>query len=170
MPFVFCDFTDVCNYASRNDKSYWLSTTAPLPMMPIEGAAISQYISRCSVCDVPANAIAIHSQTIHVPDCPPNWVGLWIGYSFVMHTGAGAEGGGQQLSSPGSCLEDFRSAPFIECNGARGTCHYFANKFSFWLATIDSSQQFIQPQPDTLKAGNLRSRISRCQVCMKQLP
>ena len=50
--------------------------------------------------------------------------------------GAGADGGGQALSSPGSCLVDFRATPFIECNGARGTCHYFANTLSFWLATI----------------------------------
>lgn len=46
------------------------------------------------------------------------------------------------FSSPGSCLEDFRATPFIECNGARGTCHYFANKFSFWLTTIEDDQQF----------------------------
>ena len=45
-------------------------------------------------------------------------------------------------SSPGSCLEDFRATPFIECNGARGSCHYFANKFSFWLTTIDNDQEF----------------------------
>jgi len=84
MPFVFCDFTDVCNYASRNDKSYWLSTTASLPMMPVEGREISEYISRCTVCDVPANAVAFHSQTTDIPDCPHGWTGLWIGYSFVM--------------------------------------------------------------------------------------
>lgn len=169
MPFVFCDFMEVCNFASRNDKSYWLSTTAPLPMMPVEGREIAEFISRCSVCDVPANVVAFHSQTTDVPDCPHGWTGLWIGYSFVMHTGAGADGGGQSLASPGSCLEDFRAAPFIECNGARGSCHYFANKFSFWLTTIDARQQFLRPQPDTLKAGSLRSRIGRCQVCMKQL-
>jgi collagen type IV alpha len=167
MPFVFCDFNDVCNYASRNDKSYWLSTTAPIPMMPIAGQEITPYISRCIVCDVPSNAIAIHSQSTEVPDCPRGWRSLWIGYSFAMHTASGAEGGGQSLSSPGSCLEDFRSAPFIECNGARGSCHYFANKFSFWLSTIDRQNQFLLPQPETLKAGNLRSRVSRCQVCMK---
>jgi len=83
------------------------------------------------------------------------------------HTAAGAEGGGQALSSPGSCLEDFRATPFIECNGARGTCHYFPNKLSFWLATVEDEQQFDRPQSETLKAGNLRSRISRCQVCIK---
>ena len=46
MPFLFCDFNDVCNYASRNDKSYWLSTNAPIPMMPVTETAIIQYISR----------------------------------------------------------------------------------------------------------------------------
>jgi len=167
MPFLFCDVNNVCNYASRNDKSYWLSTNAPIPMMPVTDAAIRPYISRCVVCEAPANVIAVHSQSVNIPDCPRGWGSLWIGYSFVMHTAAGAEGGGQALSSPGSCLEDFRATPFIECNGARGTCHYFPNKLSFWLATVEDEQQFDRPQSETLKAGNLRSRISRCQVCMK---
>ncbi|MBO8709175.1 hypothetical protein INO18_14565, partial [Staphylococcus aureus] len=82
------------------------------------------------------------SQASTIPDCPNGWEGLWIGYSFVMHMAAGAEGGGQSLASPGSCLEDFRATPFIECNGARGTCHYFANTMSFWMATIDPDEQF----------------------------
>jgi hypothetical protein len=46
MPFLFCDFNNVCNYASRNDKSYWLSTSSPIPMMPVEESSIRQYISR----------------------------------------------------------------------------------------------------------------------------
>ena len=46
MPFLFCDVNNVCNYASRNDKSYWLSTNAPIPMMPVSEAAIRPYISR----------------------------------------------------------------------------------------------------------------------------
>uniref|UniRef100_A0A183V3I4 Collagen IV NC1 domain-containing protein n=1 Tax=Toxocara canis TaxID=6265 RepID=A0A183V3I4_TOXCA len=167
MPFLFCDVNNVCNYASRNDKSYWLSTTAPIPMMPVNEAGIEPYISRCAVCEAPANVIAVHSQTIQIPNCPNGWNSLWIGYSFAMHTGAGAEGGGQSLSSPGSCLEDFRATPFIECNGARGSCHYFANKFSFWLTTIEDDQQFRIPESETLKAGSLRTRVSRCQVCIR---
>ena len=87
----------------------------------------------------------------------------------LQHTAAGAEGGGQALSSPGSCLKDFRATPFIECNGARGTCHYFANKFSFWLATIDERAMFARPVSQTLKAGKLRNRVSRCQVCQRKL-
>jgi hypothetical protein len=86
---------------------------------------------------------------------------------FFQHTGAGSEGGGQALASPGSCLEDFRATPFIECSGARGTCHYFANKFSFWLATIEG-REFSSPKPQTLKGNRLRDRVSRCQVCIKR--
>ncbi|KAF4526481.1 hypothetical protein B566_EDAN013581, partial [Ephemera danica] len=84
MPLLFCDFNNVCIYASRNDKSYWLSTTAPIPMMPMMENSIRQYISRCTVCEAPANVIAIHSQSLHIPKCPTGWTGLWIGYSFVM--------------------------------------------------------------------------------------
>jgi hypothetical protein len=36
------------------------------------------------VCEAPANVIAVHSQSLGVPDCPQGWSGLWIGYSFVM--------------------------------------------------------------------------------------
>uniref|UniRef100_A0A8D0FQS8 Collagen IV NC1 domain-containing protein n=1 Tax=Strix occidentalis caurina TaxID=311401 RepID=A0A8D0FQS8_STROC len=168
MPFLYCNPGDICYYANRNDKSYWLSTTAPLPMMPVAEEDIRPYISRCSVCEAPAVAIAVHSQEASIPHCPEGWRSLWIGYSFLMHTAAGDEGGGQSLVSPGSCLEDFRATPFIECNGARGTCHYFANKYSFWLTTIDQPFQ-SKPSADTLKAGLIRSHISRCQVCMKNL-
>ncbi|KAJ6657431.1 hypothetical protein lerEdw1_002490 [Lerista edwardsae] len=170
MPFIYCNTNEVCYYASRNDKSYWLSTTAPIPMMPVSSFQIPQYISRCSVCEAPSQAVAVHSQDITIPRCPEGWRSLWIGYSFLMHTAAGAEGGGQSLVSPGSCLEDFRATPFIECNGARGTCHYFANKYSFWLTTVEQTQQFVEgPVSETLKAGQLLTRVGRCQVCMKNL-
>lgn len=84
MPFLYCNPGDICYYASRNDKSYWLSTTAPLPMMPVEEGDIRPYISRCSVCEAPSVAIAVHSQDITIPQCPVGWRSLWIGYSFVM--------------------------------------------------------------------------------------
>ncbi|NXR06789.1 CO4A1 protein, partial [Semnornis frantzii] len=169
MPFLFCNINNVCNFASRNDYSYWLSTPEPMPMSmaPITGDNIRPFISRCSVCEAPAMVIAVHSQTIQIPQCPEGWSSLWIGYSFVMHTSAGAEGSGQALASPGSCLEEFRSAPFIECHG-RGTCNYYANAYSFWLATIERNEMFKKPTPSTLKAGDLRSNVSRCQVCMRK--
>lgn len=41
-------------------------------------------VSRCVVCEAPAMVIAVHSQTIQIPSCPPGWDSLWIGYSFMM--------------------------------------------------------------------------------------
>ena len=41
-------------------------------------------VGRCVVCEVESNVIAVHSQDLNIPDCPPNWDSLWIGYSFVM--------------------------------------------------------------------------------------
>merc|ERR1712053_3788 len=70
--------------------------------------------------------------------------------------------------SAGSCLETFRSSPFIECHG-RGTCNYFASTYSFWLTTVDSNMQFSKPISQTLKSGSLRTRISRCQVCRRSV-
>lgn len=168
MPFMFCNINNVCNFAARNDYSYWLSTPRPMPMSmeAVTGESIKPYISRCSVCEAPAMVIAVHSQTIEIPSCPVNWQVMWIGFSFMMHTSAGAEGSGQALASPGSCLEEFRSSPFIECHG-RGSCNYFSNSYSFWLATVETSEMFRKPQPETLKAGSLLTRVSRCVVCMK---
>ena len=39
---------------------------------------------RCNVCESPTKVIAMHSQSMDVPECPRNWQELWIGYSFIM--------------------------------------------------------------------------------------
>lgn len=83
MPFSYCNM-GTCDYASRNDKSYWLSTTAAVPMMPVADQDIQQHISRCVVCEAPSPAVAVHSQDNSNPFCPPNWRSLWVGYSFLM--------------------------------------------------------------------------------------
>merc|ERR1711937_906741 len=139
-------------------------------MTNVNGADVQKYISRCVVCEAKSSVMAFHSQSIDVPECPAGWddIPLWIGYSFVMHTGAGGEGGGQNLASPGSCLETHRAAPFIECHG-RGTCNYFATTYSFWLSTIDQADQFKTPVEITLKNGNFMSRVSRCAVCKRNV-
>lgn len=48
MPFMFCNINNVCNFASRNDYSYWLSTPEPMPMSmePLKGQSIQPFISR----------------------------------------------------------------------------------------------------------------------------
>uniref|UniRef100_A0A3B4V3V9 Collagen IV NC1 domain-containing protein n=1 Tax=Seriola dumerili TaxID=41447 RepID=A0A3B4V3V9_SERDU len=168
MPFLFCDTETTCRYASRNDYSYWLSTDTPMPnnMVSITGEKLASYISRCAVCETTSNVIAFHSQTILIPQCPKGWESLWTGYSFVMQTGAGAEGSSQPLVSPGSCLESFRQVPFIECHG-RGTCNYYPDSYSYWLASLDANNMFSKPAPQTVKGPSLQNVISRCRVCRK---
>ena len=41
-------------------------------------------MSRCVVCEVQTNVIAVHSQDMNIPDCPQDWEALWLGYSFAM--------------------------------------------------------------------------------------
>ncbi len=207
MPFSSCNM-GTCSYASRNDKSYWLSTTAAVPSIPVGGAAIADHISRCVVCEAPSSPVALHSQTSNQPNCPPRWRSLWTGYSFLMvstavtqynyyscccwcthicveevslthdnevfpvwlqHTGAGDEGGGQSLTSSGSCLTDFRAQPFVECQGPRGTCHYFANIYSFWLTRVETTSSASNSSSTTLTEGwQQRENIGRCNVCMRE--
>lgn len=90
-----------------------------------------------------------------------------VNFFFQQHVAVGNGGGGQALSGPGSCLEDFRATPFIECNGDKGHCHYYDTQTSFWLVTLEDSHQFARPEQQTLKSGNLLTRVSRCQVCIR---
>lgn len=69
-------------------------------------------------------------------------------------------GVGQDLVSPGSCLEDFRAQPVIECHG-HGRCNYYDALASFWLSVIEEQDQFSKPRQQTLKADPT-SKISRC--------
>ena len=91
-----------------------------------------------------------------------------LSFCCQQHTSAGNDGSGQLLSSPGSCLEDFRNTPFIECHG-RGTCHYYGSTYSFWLTTVTDEDQFRIPQSRTIKSGSQREHVSRCTVCMKKV-
>lgn len=91
-----------------------------------------------------------------------------ICFVFFQHTDAGAVGSGQALVSPGSCLEEFRARPFIECHGI-GRCNYFTTAYSYWLATINDHEMFRKPRPQTLKA-DLTTRVSRCAVCLRGKP
>lgn len=85
---------------------------------------------------------------------------------YVTQHAVGAMGGGQQLASPGSCLEAFRANPYIECNN-RGLCHFYANKYSYWLFTITGPGDFNpQIQEATIKAGKLEQNVGRCRVCI----
>ena len=74
----------------------------------------------------------------------------------------GAAGGGQDLASPGSCLPHYKTNPYIECNG-RGDCHFFADKFTFWLVNMDHDRQ-----RGTFKPGSAAEKVGRCKVCVME--
>lgn len=80
-------------------------------------------------------------------------------FYYFQSTTDNSGGFGQNLISPGSCLEDFRANPVIECHG-HGTCNYYDQLASFWLAVIEEGQQFRKPIQQTLKADQT-SKISR---------
>ncbi|KAM4605273.1 uncharacterized protein ACJ7VT_017550 [Polymixia lowei] len=169
MPFSHCD-SGACHYSGRDDKSYWLSTAAaaPMPAASFSGGDIGSHVGRCVVCETSSPAVAVHSQDRATPACPSGWRGLWTGYSFLQHAGAGDEGGGHSLTSSGSCLGDFRARPFVECQGARGTCRYFATLNSFWLTAVSREDQFVVAEPGAASAAEQqRQRASRCRVCIR---
>lgn len=171
LPFLYCTLANGgCKYATRNDYSYWLAGDVNPGMRPVSASAIDPFISKCAVCQSQAESVAVHSQDSIIPDCPNNFESLWTGYSFLMVNGKGKTGAGQQLSSPGSCLPKFMSSPSIECTGGRGTCSFFSDKYSFWLAKIAKSDMFKTPVSDTFDTSkqNVESRISRCRVCMRR--
>ena len=167
MPFMFCNLNNVCSYAENNDDSIWLTTGEPMPMSmtPIPSRELEKYISRCAVCETTTRLIALHSQSMEIPDCPQGWEEAWIGYSYYMQTSDAHGNSHQNLISPGSCLEEFRAQPVIECHG-RGTCNIFDGITSFWLTVIEDSEQFKKPRQQTLKADQT-SKVSRCSVCRK---
>lgn len=89
--------------------------------------------------------------------CSDLWPQLWL---VPQETGAGAEGSGQPLASPGSCLEHFRKLPFIECH-ERGTCNFYTNSYSYWLAALNPSNMFRYDTP--LLRSLLFSFVSPCK-------
>ena len=84
---------------------------------------------------------------------------------FFFQHAAGSGGGGQQLMSSGSCLERFQSHPYLEC-GSQGTCHYYSDKYSFWLVAVET---FYSPNQVLINSETLREKISRCNVCQLEV-
>jgi collagen type IV alpha len=178
MPFFHCQRDGSCHIATRSDRSYWLATTAPLVGVPMDVSFVQERIARCVVCETQTELYAFHAQKNEqngriAAECPDNWVEVWNGYSFIMHT-FGGRGGGQQLSSPGSCLEYFRYAPLIECNNGMSLCHYWSDAKAYYLRNIDPDQQFRKPPSKFLNENTenssekVRREVSRCRVCMKR--
>lgn len=48
MPYLFCNIRESCDFAQRNDYSFWLTTMEPMPMSmtPIPAREVGRFISR----------------------------------------------------------------------------------------------------------------------------
>lgn len=78
----------------RGDRAWWRGGRAG-GLTPLLRCA------RCAVCEAPAMVMAVHSQTIQIPQCPSGWSSLWIGYSFVMVSLAGRPTGPERAAYEG---------------------------------------------------------------------
>ena len=80
---IFSVYVFVVGLVSHKVLKIMKCFTSPLSVLLI--CDISHLIIiRCVVCETKANVLAVHSQDMNVPECPRNWEGLWIGYSFAM--------------------------------------------------------------------------------------
>lgn len=152
-----------CDYYTSGDYSFWLSTISN-DEGAVTGATMRTRVSRCTVCEAPLTVLAVHSQTSSLPSCPVgDWEKLWDGYSFFMSSGGGGSSAGQDMSSPGSCLQNFRALPFIECEGpGTGRCDYVTGSdWAFWLSTQSVDEGAVT-------GAAMRARTGRCSVCVKR--
>ena len=70
------------------------------------------------------------------------------------------EGSGQDLASPGSCLEMFDAIPFAECN-CNARCQRHESNRGYWLAAMDVAHN------SRVSSDRAAKRISRCRVCAR---
>ena len=45
---------------------------------------LDYFCFRCVVCETTTRVIALHSQSMSIPECPRNWEEMWTGYSYYM--------------------------------------------------------------------------------------
>ena len=149
-----------CDHKSGHDFTIWLSALSNTSnVRSITYSSLSTRVSRCRACEGNKPIIARHSMTTSNPNCPTGWTSLWTGYSYA---GGGANRGPvyhNHLSGPSSCLKNFRSMPYIECNN--NNCGYqTGSDRSTYLATTTANGRHSGQT-------NILNLISRCRVCMK---
>ena len=159
IPFIECSGPTNCDYFNGGDYAMWLTTTT-INTGGISGISnILPYISRCSVCKKSAKLVVKHSLSTTVPSCPAGATQLWNGYSLHgMYLGGGYNSV-QDLKSPGSCSQEFRPIPFIECSGPTNCDYFTGGDFGMWLTTTTINTGGISG------ISNILPYISRCVVC-----
>lgn len=48
--------------------------------------AAEKFVARCSVCEVEAKVLAVHSGSTELPPCPEAWETIWTGFTYLTGT------------------------------------------------------------------------------------
>ena len=93
-------------------------------------------------------------------------------FIFILQvTSSGESGGGQALSSPGSCIEALHLPTFMECLGG-GYCSFYINNIDYWLAQRSEgtaspglywSLGYVYNGLDEI----IERGVARCTVCVR---
>lgn len=116
--------------------------------------------------------VARHSFSTTAPSCPAGWDSLWTGFSFMGVASDDDWNGTIDMGSSGSCMEEFKPIPFIECSNGASDCDYVTgHDFALWLRTYGppggmSSTPSI-PSGTWSTMPDMLARVSRCSVCGK---
>jgi len=191
-PVVECSTNPGCE-VKFDESSMWMSTCpseesgeTPGDHLPNGEKAydinnpeeLTQYISRCSVCESTYPWLAVHSFNDRVPDCPqPNdgkFVAykLWEGWSLIMAKDRGG-GVGQDLTTPGSCLRRFSPLVSAKCQytGAQvnGPNCVFQSANAEILFVRNSEKEFNDDESIPTLDPQLPTYFSRCSVCLLKI-
>eukprot|EP00116_Pleurobrachia_bachei_P006963 sb/3467225/ len=166
VPNVLCKGKK-CKLNGKNWKSTWLWDREN------ESQVMA---SRCCVCESAKTLLVVHSQNQTVPSCPTGYTSenFWAGYSFIS-TG---QSGRVSLSSVGSCLPYFDSAPFIECTKRSCKNILRMTNYSHWMFSQKiklnnvwlSVAGMTDAEKETVDSTNASQMISRCRVCALYTP
>ncbi len=187
LPFNECEHSSsgatTCKRPSGSDFAYWLSGTysnsgdlkAPSPN---SWSQLEALIGRCSVCksNSPRTLIVKHRQAGQTgadsANCPEGSNFLWAGYSLIAAMGSDdGEHMGFDLSSTGSCLEQFRPIPFTECEMfpsgiAAARCDYMtAYDFAYWLTSAQPGDRWTTSNQTPGGITPANQTLRRCLVC-----
>lgn len=128
IPFSYSNKA-ACHYSRGIKKTFWLSTTDPIPTMPLFHQETVSHISSCVECETFSQPMD-PTIRVHRAGGICGWCICfsWLAhknkpclFSFHLHV----------FSAWGCCLQDFRTHSFIQCQGVWGSCHYFANVYGF---------------------------------------
>lgn len=189
-PVVECSTHPGCEVIF-DESSMWMSTAPEigsgstvgehLPEGEIEYDAgnptpVTDYISRCSVCESTYPWLAVHSFNDRVPDCPQASDGkfvaykIWVGWSLIMAKDRGG-GVGQDLTTPGSCLKRF--SPLMSAK-----CQYSGTQVSGPNCVFQSANAeilFVRNSEKEVAESvfsldpDLPTYFSRCSVCIMKM-